>query len=355
MPMPRFRPIVLGALATFACQAPFAPPSQIRELRVLATRALPASGSPGATIALELVVADGGAAPEAPSPRPLELAWFGGCHNPPTRQFFACYPYLQALAARAPSRLRDVDPSLLPPGSLGFGEGFELRVPDDILSAAPRVAGDPTHFGVSYVFFAACAGELHTRPELGDRVPLACLDPETGEELAQADFVTGFTTVFSYEGAVNENPTLESIAFAGTPLADLECTADADCDELRAGDGARFVCSPRGRCSRQVAPCAANAETCPVYRVLPEIARSSAEQLPTGEGEIVWTKFYATGGRFNHDAQLVNDRKTGWVDGVASGWRPPRGDAGFVQLWVTLHDQRGGTDYRSFDVFVGEE
>jgi len=343
----------LWTLATLGCQAPFPPPSEVKELRVLATRAVPASGSPGATIALELVVADGGGTPEAPPPRPLELAWVGGCHNPPTRQFFACYPYLQAVAARAPTRLRDVDPTLLPPGSLAFGERFDFQVPDDILSAAPRVSGDPTHFGVSYVFFAACAGELHPRPELHDRVPLACVDPETGEELGQADFVTGFTTVFSYEGAVNENPVLESIAFAGAAIPDVDCTEDADCDDLTSTD-VRFVCSPRGRCSRQVAPCAANAKTCPVFRVVPEIARSSAERLPTGEGEIVWAKFYATGGRFNYDAQLVNDRKTGWVDGVASGWRPPRGEATFVQLWVTLHDQRGGTDFRSFDLFVSE-
>ena len=342
------------ALLVSGCQSPFAPPSEVRELRVLGTRAVPASGSPGASVALELLVADGAPAPEGAPARSLELAWLGGCHNPPTRQFFACYPYLQAVAASAPSRLRDVDPVALPPGSLGFGDGFELRIPEDILSAAPRVPSDPTHFGVSYVFFAACAGELHTRPELADRVPLACIDPETGGELGLDDFVTGFATVFSYEGAVNENPSLEAVTFDGMAVVDLECIEDTDCEDLPPAEAGPFACSPRGRCARRVRACAANAESCPVLRVVPEIARASAERLPSGEAEIVWSKFYATGGQFNHDAQLVNDRKTGWVDGVASGWRPPRGDAGFVKLWVTLHDQRGGTDFRSFEVVVGE-
>jgi hypothetical protein len=348
------RPVLvpgLAALSVLACQAPFPPPSEVKELRVLATRAEPASGTPGATVSMDLVVADGGGDPNATQPRELELAWFAGCHNPPTRQFFACYPYLQALAAQAPTRLRDVELTALPPGSLGFGDRFELRLPENILSAAPRVPSDPVHFGVSYVFFAVCAGELRTRPELGDRVPLACVDPQTDVELGREDFVTGFATLFSYENGVNENPALESVTFDGAPLVETACTEDTDCESL---DGAAsFVCGPLGRCARKVAPCARSANPCPPFRVTPGITRSSAETLPTDEGEIVWAKFYATQCRFEHDAQLVNDRKTGWVDGVASNWRARDADC-FVRLWVTLHDQRGGADFRSFELFVGE-
>ena len=344
--------VALASAVALGCAPPFPPPSEVKELRVLATRAEPASGSPGALVSMQMLVADGEADAGATEPRALELAWFAGCHNPPTRQFFACYPYLQQLSAKIPSRLLDIDSTMLPPGSLGFGDRFEFTVPEDIVSGAPRVPSDPVHFGVSYVFFAACAGELHTRPELDDRVPLACVDPETNGELGPADFVTGFATLFSYEDAQNENPSLESVTFDGAALDETACTEDADCDAL--GDtGTRFVCGPRGLCARHVAPCAAQAKRCPEFAVVPAIARSSAETLPTGENEIVWAKFYATGGRFEHDAQLVNDRNMGWVDGVASAWRPPRTDAGFVRLWVTLHDQRGGTDFRSFDVFVG--
>jgi hypothetical protein len=221
------------------------------------------------------------------------------------------------------------------------------------VSAAPRVPSDPVHFGVSYAFFAVCAGELRTKPELDDRVPLVCVDPADGTPLGSGDFITGFATVFSYEGAVNENPTLERVSFDGETTGDAECAEDSDCEDL-GSEGRSFVCGPLSRCVRHVLPCAAGAERCPALRVVPEIARSSAETLPTGEGEIVWSKFYATGGRFASAAQLVNDRKTGWVEGVSSDWRAPRSEAGLIRFWVTLHDQRGGTDYRSFDVFVGE-
>jgi hypothetical protein len=343
----------VGSAWLLACQPPFPPPSEVENVRVLASRSVPASGSPGATLALDLLIADGAEDPANVTPRPLEIAWLGGCHNPPTRQFFACYPYLRALARNAPARFRELDPETLPPGTLGFGESFELPVPDDILSAAPRVPSDPVHFGVSYAFFAVCAGELRTNPELDDRVPLVCVDPAEGTPLGQDDFVTGFTTVFSYEGALNENPALDRVSFDGETTRDSECAEDSECQDL-GSEGRPFVCGPLSRCVRHVPPCAAGAERCPPLRVVPEIARSSAETLPTGEGEIVWAKFYATDGRFARDAQLVNDRKSGWVEGVSSDWRAPRSEAGLIRFWVTLHDQRGGTDYQSFDVFVGE-
>jgi hypothetical protein len=345
--------VFVTSVVLFACEPPFPPPSEVENLRVLASRSVPASGSPGTTVALDLLIADGSEDPESVTPRPLEIAWLGGCHNPPTRQFFACYPYLQTLARNAPARLRDLDPATLPAGVLGFGANFELPVPDDILSAAPRVPSDPVHFGVSYAFFAVCAGEIRTKPELDDRVPLVCVDEADETPLGHGDFITGFATVFSYEGAVNENPTLDRIAFDGVTTEDAECIGDADCESLASGERS-FVCGPRSRCVRHVLPCEAGAERCPPLRVAPEIARFSAETLPTGENEIVWARFYATGGRFDSAAQLVNDRNVGWIDGASSNWRAPRSEAGLIRFWVTLHDQRGGTDYQSFDVFVGE-
>jgi hypothetical protein len=307
------------------CEPGFPSPSEISALRVLAVRPEPASGAPGATVTLEMLLADGKVAPGDPA-RPIEVAWLLGCHNPPSRFYFACLPGFRALAAET-SSLAD-----LPPGIVALGPETALAIPDDIISGAPRIATDPVHFGVSYAFFAVCAGSLRLRPDAEDGLPIGCVDRATGAEIGASDFVAGFATIFSYEGVRNENPVLEGVELDGEPVPDPACDGDPSCLPIVP------------RCTD------AERERCPVHRLAPMLSPASAERTPSGN-EILWAKYYASGGEITKGVQLVSDRTTGLVADYTSGFRAPAA-AGPVRIWVTMNDQRGGAAWSTFDVMV---
>lgn len=318
--------LALGLALLAGCEPGFEPQSKVSSLRVLAVQPEPASGSPGVPVALSMLVADGKTEPDEPA-RPLQIGWLLGCHNPPTRLYFGCMPVLRALA-----RGLD-DPSSVPPGTVQLGTDVVFPIPDDILSAAPRVPTDPVHFGVSYAFFAVCAGQLRPRPDVTDRIPLDCVDPMSGRSLGASDFVVGFTTVYSYEGSVNQNPVLESLTFDAAPVPDPACLPDDP------------TCLPK------VKACALEDRgKCPAHRVAPTITPESAERLASG-GEILWASYYASAGSFQTPTQLVNDRATGLVGDYSGTFRAPA-EAGRVRIWVTINDQRGGAVWETFDVLV---
>lgn len=346
------RVLLATGLLLAGCGEGFQPASEVDTLRVLAVRPEPASGSPGETSTLDMLVADGVNTPgAAEGPRPLEIAWLGGCHNPPTRQYFACFPLLSAIASQLAPRVLDTQTENAPPGYFGTGPRFDVLVPSDILSAAVRVSGDPIHFGVSYSFFAVCAGELRPRPDITDRVPLECVDPATGAALGRRDFVSGFTTLYTYEDAKNDNPILSGIRFAGLELRDVACETDADCQGLEdfATAGLAAACGTERRCVPLVSPCAG--EDCPKFLVDPLIDQASAEPMPNeAANEIVWTNFFSSAGRFDTGTQLVNDAATGFIEEHGSYFHPPEEAVGEVWLWVTVHDQRGGTTAKAFQI-----
>jgi hypothetical protein len=333
-----------------ACSGPsYDSPSLVNSLRVLAVRPEPASGAPGETVTLEMLLADGDA---GDPPRDIQVAWLGGCHNPVSRLYFDCFPTIAAIARELSDAVVETPPEALPPGAFGVGTTFELPLPDDILSSAPRYPDDPVHFGVSYAFFAACAGELRPRPSRTDRVPFACVDPASGVELGSRDYVQGFATVPTYENARNENPILTSVRFGSLDIVDAACSADADCDGIGGAAPGKYACTNAARCAPVVPPCASDDEDCSRYLVFPEIDEASAEGLPGGDGkEILWANFYATHGDFQSAAQLVNDRATGWVEDHGSYFVPPE-QTGAVDVYVTVHDERGGAAFGAFEVLV---
>lgn len=337
------------SLVAFGCSPGFEPPSVISGLRVLAVRPEPGSGTPGETVTLEMLVADGAREPGEP-PRPLEFAWFGGCHNPPSRLYFDCFPVISAIAGELPERLVETPPDSLPPGAFGIGTTFALPLPDDILSSAPKLETDPVHFGISYAFFAACAGVLEPRPQRTDRVPVACVSPESGAELGAEDFVQGFAMVPTFEGVINQNPLITAVRFGSLTLEERACQVDADCDGTGGAAPGNFGCSPLEKCAPIAKPC--KGDDCPKILVDPEIDRASAEPLPGDDArEIVWAKYYTTAGTFQTDAQLVNDRTTGFVEEHGAYFYPPDHPS-TTRVFVTVNDQRGGAAWRSFEVLV---
>jgi hypothetical protein len=395
------------AFSAFACQDDFVPQSAIHGLRVLAVRPEPASGSPGATVHLELLFADNRAPDAAPG---VSIAWLGGCHNPPSRQYYACLPALRRLAAD-PSL--GGDPAALAEVRISSGPGatsFDEKLPSDILSAAPKLPSDPLHYGVSYVFFAACIGTLSV--DGASEFPLTCKNGD--QSVGPSGFVIGFTTIYSYEGAENQNrnPVLASIHFDGAPVfasspdalgelpvvtdvgaggadddgaagaqnaANAEpgapsdvtpssCTADGgvtndtgtwlkccrgddDCAGVAFSHAA--ACSDNHVCAPLIGACGGSG--CPKFRVTPLLEPASLESA-TGGNEIVWASYYATLGAFDNPARLVVDRSNGLVENYAELWQPPPPDSSgarrTARLWTTLNDERGGATWGFFDVVV---
>ena len=350
--------VCLASLGLGGCVDAFDPQSELSQLRVLAVRPSPASGSPGAEVRLDMLLQDGTVPPGlVDEGREVEVVWFGGCHNPPSRQYYTCLPYLRQIAQYLDPIVVNTPTEGVPPGYFGVGREFQFSLPDDIVSGAPRVSTDPVHYGVSYIFFAVCAGHVRPRPDLTDRIPLDCVDRNTGKPLGSRDFVLGFTTLFSYEGVQNRNPTLLGAEFGrtGLPLAatpgDVQapCTNDEDCAAFTNAAGEPFACSETQLCSPTARPCLKG--DCPNYRLWPQVDPSSAETVPGGTHEIVWANFYATSGEVNSNTQLVVDRNAGLLDGYSASWKPPE-TSGTVRFFITLNDQRGGADWTSFDVVV---
>lgn len=352
----RARLVLLGvaAFGLGGCVDAFEPQSELSSLRVMAVRPSPASGSPGAEVTLDMLLRDGPLPPEPNTmEREVEIAWFGGCHNPPSRQYYACLPYLREAAKLLSPSVVDTPTAGIPPGYFGIGPRFPFTLPNDILSGAPRISTDPVHYGVSYIFFAVCAGELRPRPDLQDQVPLDCVDRGSKKPLGSRDFVLGFTTLYSYEGVQNETPVLLGAEFGRAALGandvPVACQGDEDCAELATAKEWPFACSSARVCSPAAERCVKG--NCPNYRLWPQVDPSSDEIVPGGKHEIMWASFYATGGEVGSETQLVNDRNAGLLGGYATDWQPPE-SSGTVRFFITLNDQRGGAAWTTFDVVV---
>lgn len=344
-----------AACALAGCANDFEPQSRVDTLRVLAVVPEPASGAPGQTSTLNLVIADGVSRADSDSgaPRALQVVWLGGCHNPPSRQFYGCYPVLNAIAAQLSPRVVDTPTEGVPAGVFGTGAQFALPVPENILSSAPQAASDAVHFGVSYAFFAVCAGEIRSLPGLTDRLPLECVDSQSGQSLGRRDFVSGYATLYSYDGVTNHNPVLDSVHFGGATLSSTACAEDSDCTGLvdTEAPGIDEVCGTRGICSPRVAACPSSG-SCPGILLTPNVPQASAEPMPAGAHEILWASFYATSGSFETATQLINDRNSGFIADHGSYFHPPRAPGKPSTVWVTVSDERGGAAFRFFEVWT---
>jgi len=340
-------------LATFSCGPEFDPPSEIAGLRVLAVHQDPGSGSPGATVKLDMLLADsriiGFSDPDPDAAPERSILWLAGCHNPPGRQYFACLPAVRELALAYST-------GAIPPeelaGRVGTEPHFELPLPDDILSAAPLVPHDPIHYGVSYVFFVVCAGTPGFDPSITEGLPVTCTTAGN-QPVGPSGLVVGFTTIYTYDGVDNANPSMTALDFDGEPMLvstlsmpAASCTSD---DECAGNYRHRRICTTDTRtCAPVLGKC--SGDGCPEIRVTPRIDTASVERFTDGY-EVMWASYYATSGTLSHPARLVVDRVAGLAGDPTSSWRPPE-TAGTSRIWVTINDQRGGAAWAFFDVAV---
>jgi hypothetical protein len=330
--------VLLGALslASVACGPEFDAPSEIKTLRVLGVKKDKPYAQPGDSVHLELLAHD------AEGRDDIQYAFIGGCVNPPGDLYYGCFAQYAQLFAEG--QLPEV----------AFQDTFDFALPSDVISSRRDIEPGQPRYGLGIVFFAACAGELSfdMNASVGDGsggLPLLCLD-EDDEPLGSDDFVVGYTSIYSFEGVSNQNPTLaldedgkgrfllegkEIIADCvggecqGAPLFDVDCDAEPErCVEACADDG-----EPE----------------CPGIDIAPQIEQVverddvSSDLFGVEVTEQMWVNYYVDHGGIS-DVRLLNDTSSGWNAKYRAELRAPREKAPF-RVWAVAHDNRGGQEF----------
>jgi hypothetical protein len=299
-------------------------PKDTRHLAVLAVRAEPPTGVPGRAVTFELLHSDE-VAPPAGGARTVEIAWLGGCHNPAGGQYFDCYPGLRSAVALLAPHVADTPAEVLARAGAGLGTGFGAAIPEDIAARG---------YGVSFVFFAVCAGELTPAPDREDTVPLGCQNAD-GKSLGRAGFAVGFTTVYTIPGVANRNPVIDGIDFDGVPLDESACAVDADCPSA----GKERCHAPSARCLPVLEPCAASG----CHRLAARIDPASAEPNPLGaEGTREALELRLIGPTIDATRRLHGNGTSFLDDPSFPIGGPPPGSAETLSVWLIVRDDRGG-------------
>jgi len=333
-----------------SCAPSFDPPSLVNTLRILSVTADKSYAKPGEDVTLSMTVHDGLGNPEDPEagPRALQILWLAGCYDPVGDIYFLCFEQLaEVLAPLAeggtpPSDLVKIEPALPSSSGVVDAHSFTFTLPKDIVSRRPKPDEGP-HYGIAYVFFAACAGTLApaTLEQLGSEVPefpVQCLDAQ-GDPLGPDSFVPGYTQIYAFaDERTNANPQIEA----------LELNGDAITESL---DDIPVV----PRCAitaqeRREASCGRDAPTddCISYKINAEIG-DVAETDPDGTGaegeslrETIWVSYFADAGDLSPAISLVSDATKGYIAEHDTEWIPPS-EPGIVTLWAVARDQRGGS------------
>jgi hypothetical protein len=322
--------VALAALA-LGCAPSFDPPSEIQSLRVLAVKKDLPYAPPGEQVTLNMLWHDA----EAAQGRDVQRAWIGGCFNPPGDLYQGC---LSAISA---------DPSgvIL---ELPADDEFTVTIPNDIVRIRPQ---GQYNYGISYVFFAVCAGTIELATEQ-EGLPIRCVDA-SGQVLGADDFVVGYTAIYSFDQIVNQNPIVTGFQFSGEDVTPdcigLDCinapiVAATDCE------------APGAAC---VPACADDGEPeCQEYLVKPVVSEDSAEvdevsAVTYGADfeEQLWINYYVDHGSIEPAAKLVNDATKGWNPEQQGEFRAPSA-SGPAAVWAVVHDNRGGVEFVRFTITV---
>jgi hypothetical protein len=343
-----------STLLAAACNEAADRPSRIDTLRVLAVRADRPFAKPASSPDLEMLLYDG--SPEAVAPdgtrRRVRVLWMGTCVNPAGDLYYNCYPVLrEALASLTDADLAsETLPASMAPGAFGFGTRFTASIPADAIASRPASQGAAYPYGLAFVFFAACAGDLrHATPDMD--IPVGCFRPGSNERLGQDDFEFGYYPIYAYDNLVNHVPVVSSMSF-GAPSSGAPCVDSTAC-------GPGQTCGTAGSCVPVVAACTAEKpEGCPSYALSPVVDPTSVERavsshVPESRAplETIWVSYFSTGGLFDKDSRIAHDAVAGWSDGYAGVWRPDRAP-GEVRLFAVVRDNRGGVTWSTQDVAV---
>ena len=364
----------LCALSALGCGPTMESPTEVRTLRILGVQKNNPYAVPGEEVKLTMLWHDGSPAGAAYRPRRVGIYWLGGCVNPPGDAYSGCY---QQFANAFPN---NGDPSApdgtAPPLELPLGDKtFSVHIPTDAENHGVPVlhpSQDPKlpPYGLSYVFFAVCAGklQLHVAPD-ERQFPFRCVDGD-GRELGPDDFVLGYSSIYFFApGAdgepqyVNRNPMNNGLYFGSSKVPDGVLCADdhclGPCDEqgcVNPGKppGTEVVCPVTSAlCIPPVPHCPddGDPDKCPPHELRLDIDRSTFEKdQVTNEAyghdydEQMWIDYYATAGKFHSATKLLNDASTGYNSANGTQYYAPKA-TGPVRLWVVTHDNRGGVNW----------
>lgn len=321
-------------------------------MRVIAVRAEPASALPGESVELSLLHPDLLTEDWSPEPGGLQIVWFGGCHNPPSGQYYGCLSALGAKVEGFPQTVAELM-SGRQRGDIGLGPTFSLQVPDDVLIETS--AGVQ---GVSYAFFVACRGELREDRTSDHVIPVGCFDGK-GRPRGAQDFVIGYATVYSYPERRNHNPALETVQLGGVPYdPQTPCADDADCDPL-AREGQPFGCGAAGTCLPILTPCPrGSSTTCESLRITAAIDPDSAERMTPGATRRETLRLQVHTPLSSSDDVIVYQDGRGFDESPIQAVLPPVEDlrrSGMdeeVPFVLVARDNRGGHSWFRWTVLV---
>jgi hypothetical protein len=329
----------LSLLVGSGCGPEFDPGSEIKTLRVLGVKKDKPYAQPGDTVNLQLLWHDAKGRDEAE----VQRAFIGGCVNPPGDLYYGCFA--QQTGA----------PGGLPP--IAFHDDFQVTLPSDIISSRRDLEPGQPRYGLYIVFFAVCAGEIaFDREAAADAsgsggLPLRCLD-DAGKPLASEDFVVGYTSIYSFEGVSNQNPAFSVDDEGKGQFLIGEQAVVSDC----VGEACQVTAPVEVDCDaepeRCIESCADDGDDgCPNIDVKPAIEQSanvekdgvSSTLFGTAVTEQMWVNYYVDRGGISQ-ARLLNDTTSGWNEKYRAQLHAPK-DAGPLQVWAVIHDNRGGMEF----------
>jgi hypothetical protein len=344
------------------CGAEFDPGSELSGLRVLAVKKNLPYSRPGEAVDLTMLWYD--AEPNRPPP---QIAWIAACENPPADLFEACFTQVPDLTGdELQARISIPDPA-----ATTANDRYGFVTSSDIISSRPPPPEpSTTPYGLTYVFFAACAGQLEVA--MGSEVPFACYDEADGVPGFSAgdvrkdsrDFVLGYSAVFAYDEFRNNNPLITGVEFG-----DVTLWPDSPAEVAAAAPPGAVLAAPRDLClgnacglpspeASDVEPCldvltldACLEDDCDTTRVQPLVDPASAELDDAASarssgtlGEQMWVNYYSSGGELEEEVRLLNDAVRGFSADTSTEYTAAD-TARVSHLWAVAHDNRGGTEW----------
>jgi hypothetical protein len=353
-PSPRPRGIRRAVLTTLAltalaspalasgCAGGFESIDRVTGLRVLGVTADKPYAAPGDAVTFKMSYADGLPRAADAGARALQILWIGGCFDPPGDEYYGCFAQIGALFAS----LQNLEPGQLPPPevleNLALGDTYTLKLPGDIISRRPKPALGP-HYGIAYVFFAACAGTIKPIPPestgKAGSFPFACFDA-AGERLGADSFVPGYTQVYSFaDGRTNDNPVVTALTLDDKPI--LEGKPDpVKIERCKVNDE-----------ERDLPPSCTRAEpysVCTSYKLGVNVPADVGELDPESKSEtgktlreVIWVDYFTDRGSFDNGVALVSSAEEGVAKDRTTRWLPSK-EPGPANLWAVVRDARGG-------------
>jgi hypothetical protein len=359
------------ALWLCACGSGFEEGSTISSLRVLGVEKDPPYPAPGESATLRMLWYDGSEA----QGREIQRLWLPlACTNPSGDYYYACFaklaeaiasyrlngadgdasPAMAAAAALAGATEVALAPIAQMAGSLG--DQWTLTIPGNILEPRLSLPAGQQAYGLTYAFFAVCAGEIYLKLDQKVGFPLVCKDTN-GQYLGPDDFVVGYTSLYTYRadsGITNRNPVIEGFALQGEATEPGTFCVGAQCTLPQV-----HPATEEGQPLRQVPACAGDGDdSCPEYAIRPLMTRELNQELdPLSSleggplGEQMWVRYYVERGGLKSQVRLVADARRGWSEDYGTAFRAPSAP-GPMFIWAVVQDNRGGTAWVRQTVLV---